>query len=333
MTRDPRARGSAPDTYPPTPTLGGVLDIPRSARLAAWGTAWLQGRASVAEVRARGHRATTSRTWSSPATCWPAAADLSGLLAGLKHAGVRALRVVLPVPGDPVGLPGPPAFNAAALEAGECVLTAGGPAWGVVPDVAEFGSQWEPGWQVTWQLSPVVERQVPPSTGLAEAERALRRRAGGHGCARPARRRRPGPEAAERLQRCVRRTFPRVRCPPARRGGACRCWPRRGGCGRSLSLAARGRRGRGERVGGRRARPDAAGAGRHLPARRRRRRQRPRRPAPLTTARRPFGALAGLHVTGSGRRYPLAFVCVAPPGGATHTVRRPTRLPPASEGR
>ena len=193
--------GFAPDTYPPTPTLGGVLDIPRSARLATWGTAWLQGRASVAEV-VRAVTGDDEPHMVESGEVLPAAADLSGLLAGLKHAGVRALRVVLPVPGDPVGLPGPAPFNTAAIEAGECVLTTGRPAWGVVPDVAEFGSQWEPGWQVTWQLSPVVERQVPPSTGLAEAERALKEALL---AATDALERLDvaalGPEAAERLQR------------------------------------------------------------------------------------------------------------------------------------
>ena len=162
-----------PDTYPPGPTLVAVLDIPRSARLAAWGTAWLQGQASVTAVvhavtgEDEPHAVESDDLLSG-------VQDLPALLTGLKDAGVPALRVVLPVPGDPVGLPGPPPFNSAALEAGECVLTAGGPAWGAVPEVAEFGSEWEPGWQVTWQLRLVVERRVPPAAGLAEAERALK---------------------------------------------------------------------------------------------------------------------------------------------------------------
>ncbi len=156
-----------------TPTLGPVLDIPRSARLAAWATAWLQGRASVAAVV----RAVTGEDEAhvvEPGELLPGVADLVALLNGLKQAGVPALRVVLPVPGDPVGLPGPPAFNTAALEAGECVVTAGGPAWGAVPDVAEFGSAWEPGWQVTWHVQPVTQGRVTPVVALAEAERELK---------------------------------------------------------------------------------------------------------------------------------------------------------------
>ncbi len=150
-----------------------MLEIPRSARLAAWGTAWLRGRASVAGVVA----AVTGDDEPhvvEPQDVLPGPADLPALLVALKEAGVPALRVVLPVPGDPVGLPGPPAFNAAALEAGECVLTAGGPAWGAVPGVVEFGSEWEPGHQVTWQVRPVEAPRVLPSAGLAEAERELK---------------------------------------------------------------------------------------------------------------------------------------------------------------
>ena len=159
--------------YPPRSTLVAVLDIPRSGRLAAWGTAWLQGHASVTGVV----RAVTGEDEPhlvESDEVLPGATDLPALLAGLKDAGVPALRVVLPVPGDPVGLPGPPPFNSEALEAGECVLTAGGPAGGAVPEVAGFGSEWEPGWQVTWRLRPVSQWRVPPSGGLAEAERALK---------------------------------------------------------------------------------------------------------------------------------------------------------------
>ena len=156
-----------------------MLDIPRSARLAAWGTAWLQRRASTrAVVRAvegddEPHRVEPRNGLGSSAD------DLEGLLSALREAGVPGLRLVLPAPGDPVGLPGPPAFNAAALDAGECVLTSGGPAWGVVPDVTEFGSVWEPGHLVTWQVHPVLEGRRPGGpldvgSGLADAERELK---------------------------------------------------------------------------------------------------------------------------------------------------------------
>lgn len=161
--------GPIPDIYP-----GAVLDIPRSARLAAWGTAWLQGRASTEAVV----RAVVGD--DEPHAVEPrdvlgrAVDDVQGLLIALRDDGVRALRVVLPAPGDPVGLPGPPAFNTLALDAGECVLTAGGPAWGAVPEVIGFGSEWEPGHLVTWQVRAVDDRPYLGDSGLAEAERALK---------------------------------------------------------------------------------------------------------------------------------------------------------------
>jgi hypothetical protein len=156
-----------PGSYPER-----VLEIPRSARLAAWGTAWLQGRASTGGVV----RAVTGEDepHGVEAPDLGPAADLEGLLVALREAGVTALRVVLPVPGDPLGLPGPPAFNAAAIDAGECVVTSSGPAWGVVPEVTVFGSEWEPGHLVTWQVTPVAEGRHLGADGLAEAERALK---------------------------------------------------------------------------------------------------------------------------------------------------------------
>ena len=42
----------------------------------------------------------------------------------LRRDGVQGSALVLPVPGDVYGLPGPPEFNAAAAQAGEAVLDA-----------------------------------------------------------------------------------------------------------------------------------------------------------------------------------------------------------------
>jgi hypothetical protein len=99
------------------------------------------------------------------------------LLAALAALGVTGLRVVLPRPGDILGLPGPPDFNRAALGAGECVLTEplpDGSAWGLVPEITAFGSQWEPGTMVTWRVHGIRPRRVTDIGGLAEAERELR---------------------------------------------------------------------------------------------------------------------------------------------------------------
>lgn len=52
----------------------------------------------------------------------PKEVPLRHALADLRMAGMTALRLALPVPGDPLGLTGPPPLNAAAIEAGEAAL-------------------------------------------------------------------------------------------------------------------------------------------------------------------------------------------------------------------
>ncbi|HUR07853.1 MAG TPA: hypothetical protein VM347_35290 [Nonomuraea sp.] len=47
---------------------------------------------------------------------------LRAYLAGLRSDGLTEFRLALPAPGDPLGLSGPPAFNAAAVEAGQAVI-------------------------------------------------------------------------------------------------------------------------------------------------------------------------------------------------------------------
>ena len=163
----------------------GVLELPRSARLAAWGTAVLAGDASADDaVRAvtsddEPHRVNLHADEPEP----PPAIGLRDLLEHLADVQVPGLRVVLPAPGDPLGLPGPPAFNALALEAGECVLTEPvtqgwaaelGSHGGLVPEVTVFGSVWEPGAMVTWSMHPVQPLRVTAAGSLAEAERELR---------------------------------------------------------------------------------------------------------------------------------------------------------------
>jgi hypothetical protein len=160
-----------------------VLELPRSARLAAWGTAVLAGDAAIEDaVRAVTQEDEPHTVHLDPDPDSPGI-DLRALLEHLGAAHVPGLRVVLPAPGDPLGLPGPTEFNLLALEAGECVLTepvphgraaqAGSPG-GLVPEVTVFGSQWEPGALVSWSLRPVRPLRVTAVASLAEAERELR---------------------------------------------------------------------------------------------------------------------------------------------------------------
>lgn len=97
---------------------------------------------------------------------------LSDLLTTLTSApGIEIVHAALPVPGAP-GVPVEAAEP--ALAAGEAVLVraAGGQTTIAVPQVEEFGSAWEPGAMVTWQLS-VSSAVVSVPDSLAEARRDL----------------------------------------------------------------------------------------------------------------------------------------------------------------
>jgi hypothetical protein len=176
-----------------------VLQVPRSIRLAAWGTAVLSGDAPVDDALDavtrddEPHRVDLDRIdldRITPALVRrPAHLDeLAELLARFRDDQVPGLRAVLPAPGRPSTSPGPPDFNRLALAAGECVLTeppfpgqvrfaepAGriGPI-GLVPEVTVFGTPWEPGAMVTWAAHPVQPVRVTAVGSLAEAERELR---------------------------------------------------------------------------------------------------------------------------------------------------------------
>jgi hypothetical protein len=175
-----------------------VLDLPRSARLAAWGSAVLADAADpTAAIRAvtgddephavvaaePGDEAEPERApWDDPAGAvpgavppLPAGAGLVDLFAALVTAGATGLRLVLPAAGDVLGLPGPPWFNAVAVEAGECVLVdlpAG--ALALVPQVTEFGSASEPGAIVEWHVYGVRAPRVTDLGSVAEADQELR---------------------------------------------------------------------------------------------------------------------------------------------------------------
>jgi hypothetical protein len=81
------------------------------------------------------------------------------------------VRLVLPAPGDPRGLPGPGPLTGAALLAGEAVMT---PGFGVVPEVRRHtsgsGVEFE---TVLWRVFPVSEYRPVFQLGAAEAESEL----------------------------------------------------------------------------------------------------------------------------------------------------------------
>ncbi len=174
-----------------------MLDLPRSVRLALWLRAGIEGRATVDEVlrAVRGDDEPHTVDWVGDDTAaWaPAPGDdgTEDLRPALERLLPRAagVRVVLPVPGDVVGLRGPSAMIKAAMDAGECVfvdlspntrVTAGASgsvdAVGLVPEVTEFGSWLEPGTMVTWRAWSVAAAPAPAGDmgSLADADRMLR---------------------------------------------------------------------------------------------------------------------------------------------------------------
>lgn len=93
-------------------------------------------------------------------------------LGRLRALGVTGYRVALPAPGHPLGLSGPPEFNARALEAEEAVVATGA-AYGLVPEIREAGPAGDVHVDVLWHCLPV--REAPPADvpSLGEAEREL----------------------------------------------------------------------------------------------------------------------------------------------------------------
>jgi hypothetical protein len=150
--------------------------LPRAVLLVSWGTAALTGRVSpdvAAERVARDD--TRHRVTGLPEE--PGEVSCAVALHRLRAAGTDGLLLALPVPGDAAGLPGPPAFNADALEAGQAVLTAGGPPLGLVPHVDVRGGPGERMSLVEWRAAPVtpsVAAGVDHGVTLPEAERLLR---------------------------------------------------------------------------------------------------------------------------------------------------------------
>ncbi|MFF7201241.1 MULTISPECIES: hypothetical protein [unclassified Streptomyces] len=148
-----------------------MLSEPRSGRLAAWGNALLAGHVSPddAALAIVGEDA-LHRVEGLPGEAGPVGLTLA--LGRLRGLGVTGFRVALPAPGHPLGLSGPPAFNARALDAEEAVVGYGA-AYGLVPEVSEAGPAGDVHVEVVWHCLEV--REAPPADvpSLGEAEREL----------------------------------------------------------------------------------------------------------------------------------------------------------------
>lgn len=105
--------------------LTGVRELSAAGRLAAWGTAALTGQVSPDDAadQVTGSHDAAHRVLGLPGE--DGAVNLPYALGRLRVLGVTGLRLVLPVPGDATGLPGPPDFNERAVVRGEAVVTVG----------------------------------------------------------------------------------------------------------------------------------------------------------------------------------------------------------------
>jgi len=155
------------------------LDLPRSVALALW----LQdlGPASAADPTPVARLVSAVQGDDEPHTVVtaPDAAPLGSTLTELVGAwsvGTRVVAAVLPAPGDPAGVPAAAGQHAAA--AGECVLVStGAGSYAAIPTVEEFGSVYELGHLVRWEVVPVPEWQtglIGQVGSIADAERDLR---------------------------------------------------------------------------------------------------------------------------------------------------------------
>jgi hypothetical protein len=130
-----------------------------SARLAWWGTAWLRGLA-VTDLVLDAVLGDDATHVVGGLTGTDTAVPLARALAEIRIVGATSVGLALPAAGDPVGLGGPAALNAAALDAGEAAVS--GPI-ALVP--VRVGAA------VEWTAYDAAPRQL---TDVGEADRTLR---------------------------------------------------------------------------------------------------------------------------------------------------------------
>ncbi|TYK50799.1 hypothetical protein [Actinomadura decatromicini] len=140
--------------------------------LAAWGNAWLTGHVGLDEAVDAVEKTAGPQILrgASANGHGPAEAPLRGALGDLRVAGMAALRLALPEPGDPLGLTGPAAFNRAAIDAGAAVVAVfGDRAVGLVPADDLRGSSYV---GICWTACDAA-RAEPDVPSLADADRQL----------------------------------------------------------------------------------------------------------------------------------------------------------------
>jgi hypothetical protein len=146
-----------------------TLTARRSTRFVAWVRAWRAGLVPFDELGGEIEGDEEHLVADAPGT-WTDVPLRDGLPVFAKlHPD--DIRLVLPAPGDPRGLPGPGPMTGAALVAGEAVMT---PALGIVPEVRRHtsgsGMTFE---TVLWRVFAVPEYRAGFQIAPAEAEAEL----------------------------------------------------------------------------------------------------------------------------------------------------------------
>jgi hypothetical protein len=189
----------------------------RSGELAAWTSAWLAGSVSLARAlsgaidRDRPHQVAELPDAEGLLGPDGEPVPLREALLAWQRAGA-SVRLVLPVPGDVRGLPGPPALRSAALDAGEAVCA---PGLGLVPEVIDYAPSSAPP-TVLWRAFPSEPAPPDPLTvrdAQYELTTAVRESASALAAADVAG---SATDLAERLHR-ARRAGEHLNLPP--------CWP------------------------------------------------------------------------------------------------------------
>jgi hypothetical protein len=148
---------------------------PRSALLAGWGNAWLAGDVGLSDLV---ERVSAMDDDHAVTGLWVDDLALEQAVGRLRADGVVRFRVVLPAPGDVVGLPGPGPFTTAALAAfeGALALREDGSGTGLVPAITAHGSAFDGTvTTVTWTAYDVTSVGPDPGPFLHDAEHDLRR--------------------------------------------------------------------------------------------------------------------------------------------------------------
>lgn len=138
------------------------MALPRSALLTLWLAATLRGSAGPDELA----DAVAGDDPRHLVLGWPGRLEpfpLAELPGAVRREGTAAALLAVPVPGDPVGLAGPPSFNADALVAEEAVILSGRRPLGLVPRIDARTVVWD-----------VTEVEAPVPLDPDETGRALR---------------------------------------------------------------------------------------------------------------------------------------------------------------